>query len=672
LNQNCRIEFGITHQLKQLKQLTMYLIKRFSSTLLIFSFLLLSIQGYAQFKKTKLGNITDEYKEYSECEFAPGSGAVILKKNGHSYFGFTETGPNTSVSSHQIIKILNKNGLDAANIKFRTSGTVTKIKAVTYNQEGKAWEETDFNKKDLFKKKVVGKKRIFDYKIPMPNVSAGSILEVLIEINYKGALFIDDWAFQDDYPVLSSTYRTAYPNDFVFSQKLVSNYPVEVHPHERTTQFIVGRSFEATEYGFTALNIPPLNRNESYSPAPDFYSSHLEFNLTKVTLPGIDQSKNINSYSDLTNSLIKSKNFGGHLDKSKSGILAKLAVEITPDADMKNAKAIYETIQKKITWNNVYSMYPEKSPEETIKDKEGEVPDINMLLIAALREAKLKAFPLLAIMRSDGKPNSVIPDGSLDYLLCAVEIDGKYIMLDASREELPFGMLPYSLLNGNGYIIDLARKGWIPLQENAKYEKIYVANLSIEDDKIKGTLMSKLNKYGAYNYYFAEDDEELENLQKEFKDAIASDWKWSKCDFKEYKSGDPIIIKGEISKEIDTDDLIYIEPSLFQIFNGNPLKEKERINPVDIPYRIKYKLLYNLTIPEGYVIEESPKSTKIVLPDDGGSFIYIVEEKSNKLSINITFNLKKIYFSVEEYSILHEFFAKTYEQMENMIVLKKE
>ena len=650
----------------------MNFMKQFSSTVLVLSFLLVSVSGYAQFKKTKLGDITDEYKEYSECEFAPGSGAVILKKNGHSYFGFTETGPNTSVISHQIIKVLNKDGLDAANIKFRTSGTVKKIKAVTYNKKGKAWEETDFNKKDLFKEKVVGKKRLFDYKVPMPNVSAGSILEVLIEINYKGALFIDDWAFQDDYPVLSSTYRTVYPDDFVFSQQLVSNYPVEVHPHERTTQFLSGRSFEATKYAFTALNLPPLNRNESYSPAPDFYSSHVEFNLTRINLPGMDQSQNISSYSDLTNNLIKSSNFGGHLDKSKDGILAGLAISIAPDADMANAKAIYESIQKKITCIKVYSMFPEKSPDETLKDKEGEVPDINMLLIAALREAKLKAFPLLAIMRRDGKPNPVIPVlGNLDYLLCAVEIDGKYIILDASRAELPFGMIPYSLLNGNGYIVDLVRQGWIPLQENAMHEEIYVANLSIEDEEIKGTLMSKLDEYGAYSYYYAENDEELSGLQKKFKDAIASDWKWGKCDFKEYESGDPIIVKGEISKEIDTDELIYIEPSLFKIFKENPFKEKERINPVDIPYKVRYKLLYNLAIPEGYVIEESPTSTKIMLPDDGGSFIYVVEEKANKLSINITFDLKKIYFSVEEYPILHEFFAKTYEQMENMIVLKK-
>ncbi|MGK0388301.1 MAG: hypothetical protein ACI94Y_001029 [Maribacter sp.] len=652
----------------------MSFIKQFSSTLLVYVFLFISIQGYAQFKKIKLGNITDEYKNYSECEFAPGSGAVILKKDGHSFFNFSENGANTSIVSHRIIKILNKDGLDAANIKFRTSGIVTKIKAVTYNKEGNTWKETAFEKKDLFKEKVVGKKRIYDYRIPMPNVSTGSVLEVLIEINHKDDLFISDWSFQDDYPVLSSTYQTVYPNDFIFSQRLVSNYTIKIHPHEEINQYLGGRSFAATIYGFTGINIPSLNRNESFSPSPDFYSSHVEFNLTKINSNVFkNQSFSFNSYEEYATFLLKSKYFGAYLEKSKPGILAKLDVSIAPNTDLKNTKAIYEAIQKKITWNEIYSMFPEKSPEETIKDKKGEVPDINMLLIAALREAKLKAFPLLASTRRNGKPNPVAPtEGRLNYLLCVVEIDGKYIVLDASREELPFGMLPYSLLNGNGYIIDLARKGWIPLQENAKYEKIYVANLSIEDDKIKGTLMSKLNKYGAYNYYFAEDDEELENLQKEFKDAIASDWKWSKCDFKEYKSGDPIIIKGEISKEIDTDDLIYIEPSLFQIFNGNPLKEKERINPVDIPYRIKYKLLYNLTIPEGYVIEESPKSTKIVLPDDGGSFIYIVEEKSNKLSINITFNLKKIYFSVEEYSILHEFFAKTYEQMENMIVLKKE
>lgn len=635
-------------------------------------FLFLSSQGYAQFKKIKLGKITDEYKNYSACDFAPGSGAVILKKDGHSYFDFVGDGPVTYFISHKIIKILNKDGLDAANIEFTTPGSVTKVKGITYNKNGKEWEETTFAKKDLFKEKVEGRRGIYNYKIPMPNVSEGSIIEVLLEIEHKSAMFIPNWYFQDRHPVVSSTYRTAYPNDFIFAQRLVSNYPVDIHNKEEITQIFQSMSFKSLIYGFTCKNIPPLNTKERYSPAPNFYSSHIEFNMTGVNSAVFRNQKfGLDSYKDFTAELLKSDGFGGYI-KDNKGILAKLGVEITAGDDNNNAKAIYKKIQEKIKWDEYYYLFPDKSPEKTIKEGTGSVPDINMLLVSALREAKLKAFPVVSSTRRNGKAHPTVPvPNSLNYLLCVVDINGKNILLDASRKELPFGMLPYSTLNGNGYIIDQVRQGWIPLQEKAIHEEIYVANLAIEDDVIKGSLMSKLGKYGAYNYYYAEDDEELKEFQDKFKDGIATDWEWEECNFNDIESGKAVTNKGVVSKEIDSDDLIYIEPSLFQIFDENPFKEKERINPVDIPYRIKYKLLYNLKIPEGYSIEESPSSSKISLPDDGGKFLYVIEEKSNKISINITFDLKKMYFSVEEYPILYEFFGRVHEQMENMIVLKK-
>ena len=642
----------------------MNFMKQLSSTVLVLSFLLVSIQGYAQFKKNKLGEITDEYKNYSDCDFAPGSSAIVLKNDGYSYFDFSGGYLTSRYTTHKVIKILNKDGLDAANINFSTSAKLYGIQAATYNKVDGQWIRTLFDNDELFKENIIKKKGFVEYKIPMPNVSVGSIIEIIIELGYKDRIILRDWCFQDtEYPVLSSTYSFINYRRFIFYHEKTNIYPINDTLDE-----------ESGGVKYTAKNLPPLGEPESYSPSPKLFSSNIRFHLNTIipqvptgTYPHMNKKAN---YVKFNKYLMVFNEFGKHL-KNKKGILQKLGIITTSKDDYDKASTIYKHIQSNIKWNKYHYMYPEKKIAETIKDKEGGTPDINMLLIACLKEAGIKSYPVLSSTRENGRLHPFVPmDGSFNYLLCAAEINGELVVLDASRKGMPFGMLSYELLNGNGYIIDNKKNGWIPLQKNTVHEEIYVVNLSIEDDEIKGDLTSKLNDHAAARYYLMKENSDLEKMEDRYKDYISTEWKWEDCNMHEFEIGDPIVVKGEISKEIDSDELIYIDPLVFPIFNENPFKNSKRFSPVDFPYQIKYKLLYNLSIPEGYQVEESPVSNKISLGENG-SFIYFVDKKKDKISISITMDIKKIYFERSEYSGLHEFFTKMYEGLENVIVLKK-
>jgi len=243
--------------------------------------------------------------------------------------------------------------------------------------------------------------------------------------------------------------------------------------------------------------------------------------------------------------------------------------------------------------------------------------------------------------------------------------------LDASRKGLPFGMLPYSALNARGYLIDSKKNSWILLKEKATHSEFFIVNLEVKGDSIIGEMKSHLSDYAAYNFYLAEDEDEENEYKEDFKENLASEWDWNEFEFSEIEKGKPVRMTGSISKEINTDDLIYVEPSLFRIFSENPFKNKERISPVNIPYKIEYELIYNLTIPEGYTVEEKPTSNKIIL-EGTGELLYAVGNDGNKLSINILFKLNKLdYTTKEEYKDLHGFFEEFHKQMENVVVLKK-
>lgn len=640
----------------------------------ILIFLCISINAEAQLKKIKFGKFSDEFKAYKECEFSPGSGAVILQDNGESYFETTSDQYRTVKRYHKIIKILSKDGLDAGDIEFETTGKIITLKAKTYNEVNGKWLAMNFERSNLYKEKIKGSRDLTEYKIPMPNVKTGSIIELLVEIHYDG-IFIPNWYFQDNLPTLSSSYTTFYPNDFIFTPKIKSYFRIKALPKRDISQTFLGKTLKATEYQYVAQNIPPLKTDEKFAPDPFEYASHIEFDLLEVRSDFLNNYQaNYKDYKEFTAGLLGYSQFGGYLEK-KSGLLKGLGVDIT-EKDDNNARAhkIYAAVQEKIEWDEYYSMYPGKSPSKTIKDGEGEVSDINMLLVAALREAGLKAYPLTSSTKANGVPGITRPDHyDFNYLLCALksEKDDGYIILDASMKGLPFGMVPYYVLNKSGYLIDYVRYGWVNIQEPAEHEEIYVANLKIEDEQLQGTVMAKLDNYAAYDFYVAEDERQVKELKGDFKKRIAEGWEWNDIDFKEIVPKKAVTLKGEISKDAEVDDLIYIQPTIFKIFTENPFKEEDRTAPVDVPYQLKYRMLFNLQIPEGYAVEEIPNSNKMNLPEDGGEFTYLAEDKGGKVSVNITFHLRNQNYSTSSYPIIHAFFAQIHEQLENMIVLKK-
>lgn len=648
------------------KQLSIFL-----CTIFLFG---ISINAEAQFKKIKLGKLSDEHKAYKECDFSPGSGAIILEDIGESYNQLHQSGMTTHYRFHKYIKILNKDGLDQGDISFTSSGAIKTLKAATYNEKDGEWISTEFEKANLYKEKIKGRKGVKSYKIPMPNVSVGSIIELIVEIKYPNSFFLPDWYFQDEIPVLYSSYTTTHIDDFIFKKEIKGYFPIESLRSDGPTRYIGSRIFSTSEYKFIGKNLPPINEDEAYAPAPVLNSSHVGITLSEIR-SNIFPSDNFLpvSYLDYAQGLLKNPYFGKMLTEDRTGHLKNLGVDVKDEKDiLKKAKIIYKSIQEKIEWDEYYSLFPDKSPTETIKTGVGEVADINMLLILALREAGVKAYPLVASTRDNGVPGIGSPNrGDFNYLLCVLLLDDKKIVLDASREGLPFGMVARSVLNKSGYIIDERKYGWVPIQNNAVHEEIYVANLKIVDDELTGTIMTKLGDYAAYKYYLSEDEEETEEIKESFEKTIAADWEWDEVNFGDITLEKPVVVKGKISKEFELEDLIYVEPVLFDIFYDNPFKEEKRVSPIDIPYQIKYRLIYTLEIPEGYVVEEVPASNQLQLPENGASFKYISEEKGNTISIGITFSQNTLIFNQDQYSSVREFYRLFHEQLENMIVLKK-
>jgi len=119
------------------------------------------------------------------------------------------------------------------------------------------------------------------------------------------------------------------------------------------------------------------------------------------------------------------------------------------------------------------------------------------------------------------------------------------------------------------------------------------------------------------------------------------------------------------------EDVIYFNPMLEEGYKENPFKAADRKYPVEMPYGFDETYILNMEIPEGYVIDEIPKSTKVTFNEDEGFFEYLVAADANVIQFRCRMQLKKANFKPEDYATLRDFFAFAVKKQSEQIVFKK-
>jgi Domain of Unknown Function with PDB structure (DUF3858) len=119
------------------------------------------------------------------------------------------------------------------------------------------------------------------------------------------------------------------------------------------------------------------------------------------------------------------------------------------------------------------------------------------------------------------------------------------------------------------------------------------------------------------------------------------------------------------------EDLLYINPVLIQEYKENPFSSVVRRYPVEMPYRIDETYILNLEIPEGYVVDEIPKSAKVGLGDGEGYFEYLISATGGTIQLRTRVVLQKVTFPPDEYDGLRDFFGFVVKKQSEQIVLKK-
>ncbi len=621
-----------------------------------------------------------------------GASAVIISDIGNSVIvGNIKGWFSLLYKRTKRIKIISKNGFDAAKIEIPlySSGTaeetLDELKAYTYNLENGKVEMTKLEAATVFKDKL--NKNYVVRKFTFPAVREGSVIEYSYTIKSDFLSNLQPWYFQSEYPTLWSEYQVDLPEFFNYVTINQGYLPSEVKKGDYNTKFNISipggseRNEAVSLDGavhtthWLSRNVPPL-KEEEFTSAVKNYVSGVEFQLASYRIEGGMVHDQMGNWMLMGQKLMDNEYFGAGLTRS-NGWLDDDIKSITKGAStkMEKARLIFAYVRDKLTCTDHDGFYLETNLKDAFKKHSGNVADINLLLVAMLRHEGIAADPVLLSTRNNGFTSELYPLlQRFNYVICSAVIDSNYYSLDASSPYNAFGMLPTQCYNGHARVITKEAAMPVYFEPDSLKEKEFTSVFISNDEHggLQGVYKSNLGYYkslGLRNKLKGDASAYVRGI----KSGNSFDFKVVHATVDSLAQPDmPVAITYEFEFKPSADEgIVYFNPMLAEGYKKNPFSAASRTYPVEMPYTTDDTYLLNMEIPEGYVVEEIPKSVRVAYNGDEGSFEYLVQKSTSSIQLRSRIKLNKATFTPEDYNSLRDFFSVVVKKQNEQIVLKK-
>lgn len=654
--------------------------KKFHTLILILFAISISSTAYSQ---SKYGNVTDEEMNMTVYPQDTTANAVILLKDADISFKYNDLyGFQYEYTLAMKIKILKPEGLEQCNrsisyfkIKSGSEEKITSLSGTTYNVEDGKVVKTKLSKDQIFDSSQDG--QLMLRKFTMPAAKVGSIVEFKYTITSDFYYELRDFDFQDRIPTAYVSLIVTIPEWFIYN---VNSQGYELPPAKRdrvneSFHIKVHNGFEriscnAEKYAYVGQHLSGL-KNEGYLWTIDDYKSKVFFELQSTQFPYSMIKYYTARWANIDKKLLDDSNYGGNA--KKAGLFKD---EINKgELTLDNARKIQETIKSKVKWNGSRRQYPSKNLKDILKEGIGNSADINFLLVNALKSGGFDAYPVFLSTRSNGRIPIANPSLTvLNNTITAVRIDTMMYYTDASSKYGDWNILPKEDMVPQARILDPDGCYWVDLTKLSSGVEYVYANYNFAEDKLQGKII--LEQKGNCAMDFRSDYFEQNKDKEEFIEKLAAASSAQISDFTIEGEQDPSSnVKINYVTSIDSplgDDHIYINPMQIKQFSTNPFRAETRVFPVQFRYPESYLQVVNIAIPEGYVIEELPKSEKYTFGENNSiTFLYRIAQNKNVVSLFYQFQLKELMILPTEYESLRDFFSKLVAKNSELIVLKK-
>ncbi len=635
----------------------------------------------AEKDNNKFGKITDEEVKMNSFAADTSAAAVVLYEKGSTYYQVNR-GLQVCFDIYVKIKILKPEGVDNANVKILyedygsdNKETVQGVDGYSYNYVNGKIEKSRLSKDFIVTENIKGK--LFQKKFTLPNVKPGTLIEYKYTIVSDFESHIRAWRFQREIPVCQSIYDVLIPEYFTFNINTRGYAPMEsVRESESQTFLLDGGRLSCTSQHILlkTKNLPALKRVKYVSYMNDYYSS-VSFEISGIQIPGSVYKSFAYTWKDVEKQLMDDSDFGGNL--KKSGLLKEdvKAIKDSKDTDQDKIKKLFALVKSKVKWNETSSVY-NASLKKALKEGVGNSADINFILINVLKDAGYDAYPIVLSRKSEGRlPQANSSINSINYFVVGVDLNDTKYYMDATRKNGAVNILD------DEYLVDRARalrgvdsnlSDWVDLSRfNSSVEK-NMTLIKFETGKMVVNVSSTKTNQLAYDFRekykkYKNQEEWVDNLQNNYGVNIEN-YEVTGLD----SVNKPIVEKYTFSKPASLGDAkLYV--NLLTLFQekSNPFTAEKRELPVEFDYPSTVKNSITIVLPQGYAVDEVPKSEKMAINDQDAVYTYLVQNGQESIQMIASLTMNQLIYPGTEYANLRDFWTHMVAKNNEQVVLKK-
>lgn len=496
---------------------------------------------------------------------------------------------------------------------------VEDVKAVAFNMEGGKMVKTLMKKGDIKHTKIDEQNYLLEFTVP--NVKEGTVIEY--EYNIHSQLFwqLRDWYAQCEIPVAYAKLDMNIPSYLI--------YNIEDHGIQRLTHTCTAGSMKfklvsdplSNPMTITTNHYVYIGRNLRAMPKDDYvwnvqdYCAGITAELKTYRLPGMSPMDFAKTWQQIDELILGADAFNLQLNAHSplQQELQEAHIQDIADVQQRTAAA-WQLVTNRVKWNGKYQLWPQPT-KETLQQGTGSNADINILLIQALKDVGLEALPVVLRSRDQGMLPYNFPSFQklTTYVVGVKQTNGQYAYLDATSTDGWLNTLPAILLTDRARLVNPKGSTWVDLQKTIKAKTVTTIEATLSaDGTISGTQTTQTLKAA---------DTTTVNYQ-----GTVDNGKITFCPFPTPP----------------------IQP--------RPFATDERLMPVEFPSLSSDMMTVNITLPEGYVLEDKPQQYNMVTPDKGIEGRLFVSQIGQKLQIQCLFNVNKVKQDPKNYPAIRQMF----------------
>ncbi len=651
--------------------------------LFFFLTLFITVTATSQNELPAFGKVDKADLEKTDCDYDKGAEAEVLIDWGNTYYDRGTSGISlfkTIFEYRRRVKILREKGLTEADVKVtyyshNNDEKIIKINAYTFNLDAAGnVQRTEVGKSSIYTKRL--NNLYSQLIIAFPEAKAGSIIEFKYTMERETMGRLRDWYFQGRIPVRYSQYQLTIPQIFRFSvQPSVIDSLDEKQEVVKERISVDNGVVETNSLHSTYImrKLPGI-KDEPFISSPKDYMQRLEFQLSQIDY-GNGQVQDLRvKWPDVVKDLTEDNDFGKQLERDVSSAASIVTQAKAMTGEENRLKFIYNSISKNFTCTDDEAIYADRGIVKAWENKTGNAADINLLLVKLLRDAGVKASPILFSTRDNGIVNPAFPFlQQFNVVMVFVIVGNTYYVVDATDKYAPYKLTPHRITNSQGFVVEGETGFWKDVFSGRNKYKVMSA-LHAEIDaagNIKGDGIVNCSEYAR-----------RQRAEKWAKDPVTF-----RVDYFSAPAGTHITELTVNNAETDslpleqkvkfagslsgTGNYRYFNVNMFSDIDKNPFIAEERISDIDFGFTQEYIIYGNYSIPDEFVYDGLPENVSMIMPDTSIVFSRSLQATDNLLNVRITVDFRRPFYSAAMYPEFAAFYKKMFAKLNEQIVIKK-